>query len=56
MGIADAEERVVVAPALARGITANEAQAAYGRAMGETGLTGNALGSFGGFTIRGGGF
>lgn len=57
MGVSDADERVVVAPAFAQGMTGNEAEAAYG-----TGLSGGAYGGsgaggfgggFGGFMFRG---
>ncbi len=49
MGISDADERVLVAPSFAQGITGNEAEAAY-----RTGLTGGTFGApgigrFGGF-------
>lgn len=58
MGVTDAEDRVVVAPAIAQGITGNEAEAAYasglsGGTFGGPGMTG--AGGFGGF-IFGGGF
>jgi len=57
MGVNDADERVVVAPAFAQGMTGNEAEAAYG-----AGLSGGAYGAsgaggfgggFGGFSFRG---
>ena len=52
MGLPDAEQRVVVAPALTPGYTGNEAQAAYLR-----GLQGNfGGGGFGGGGFGGGGF
>jgi len=43
MGIADADTRVVVAPAFAQPLTGNEAQSAYA-----TGLSGGGLGGGGG--------
>jgi len=57
MGVNDADQRVVVAPAFAQGYTGNEAEAAYG-----SGLSGGAFGGsgaggfgggFGGFMFRG---
>lgn len=57
MGVRDADERVMVAPDIAQGITGNEAEAAYARGLssgtyGAPGLGG--LGGFGGFMFRGG--
>ena len=57
MGVGDADQRVMVAPALAPGLTGNEAEAAYYRGMGEGGAANNGLGvggGFGGFMFRGG--
>ena len=55
MGIADAEARVVVAPALAQGITGNEAEAAYGAGLsGSDYGAGGTGGGFGGFMFGGG--
>jgi len=48
LGIADADERVVVAPAYAPGFRATEAEAAYRR-----GLSGNDYRNFGGFSFGG---
>ena len=54
MGIADAEERVVVAPSFAQPITAEEAERAYYR--GTSGRTGAGFGGgFGGFGVGGSG-
>jgi len=57
MGVNDADQRVLVAPALAIGITGNEAEGAYHRGMsadqwGSSGMGG--MGGFGGFMFRGG--
>lgn len=57
MGVSDADQRVVVAPAFAQGLTGNEAEAAYGVGLsgagyGNTGIGGFG-GGFGGFTFRG---
>ncbi len=57
MGIADADQRVVVAPAFAQGITGNEAEASYQRGLGGAGFGAPGLGGaggFGGFMFRGG--
>ena len=56
MGIQDADQRVVVAPALTPGITGNEAENIYYQGLGTqgygaTGMRG--LGGFGGFMFRG---
>lgn len=58
MGVADAASRVVVAPALARGLEGTEAEAAAARARIPGGLTGGfgGFGNFGGFGGFGGGF
>jgi hypothetical protein len=56
MGIADADERVVVAPAFAQGFTGSEAEAAYYSGMSGSGF-GGGMGStsgFGGFMFGGG--
>jgi hypothetical protein len=57
MGVADAEKRVVVAPAWAEGFTAVEAQAVYNQALSGAGQFGGGFG-FGGFgsSFGGGGF
>lgn len=57
MGVADAEKRVVVAPAYAEGFTAVEAQQAYNAALSGAGQFGGG-GGFGGFgsSFGGGGF
>jgi hypothetical protein len=57
LGVSDADERVMVAPAFAQGITGNEAEAAYARGLssdttGVPGVGGSA--GFGGFMFRGG--
>ncbi len=54
MGIPDADQYVVVAPALAIGHTGNEAEAAYGQALGSYDHQNSGYGSFGGFMFRGG--
>jgi hypothetical protein len=51
MGIADADDRVLVAPALAPGMKAYEAESAYGATIGRQ--SGNS--GFGGFFFGGGG-
>lgn len=53
MGIADAYERVVVAPALTPGFTADEAESAYRTGIGASGM--GPGGGFGGFTTGFGG-
>jgi hypothetical protein len=55
MGVVDADERVVVAPAFAQGITGNEAEAAYrvGLGGGAYGAGNGFGGGFGGFTFGG---
>ncbi len=57
MGVSDADERVVVAPAFAQGITGNEAEAAYGVGLSGGGFGGTGIGGFGGgfggFSFRG---
>ncbi len=53
MGIADAEQRVVVAPAMAAGVTGNEAESAYRQGLGGSDY-GAGSGNFGGFLLRGG--
>jgi hypothetical protein len=50
MGVTDADDRVVVAPAYAAGMQASEAEAAYRR-----GLTETNYGNFGGFSSGGAG-
>ncbi len=58
MGVEDAEDRVVVAPALTPGATASEAEAAYRGGFGASPFGGGGLGSgggFGGFMFGGGG-
>lgn len=52
MGIADSHERVVVAPALTPGITADEAESAYHSGIGSSGM-GTPSGGFGGFMTGG---
>lgn len=52
MGTADADQRVVVAPAFAPGITGNEAEAAYRQGLGGAGF--DVTGGFGGFMYTGG--
>ncbi len=52
MGVADAHQRVVVAPALTPGFTADEAEAAYRTGIG-AGTFGTPYGGFGGFTTGG---
>ncbi len=52
MGIADAEERVLVAPEFTTGFEGSEAEAAYQRGIGTTGIGGG----FGGFFFGGGAF
>ncbi len=53
MNIADAEHRVVVAPAYASGLSGNEAESSY--SLGLTGSDyGTGSGNFGGFILRGG--
>ena len=56
MGIADADQRVVVAPAFAEGFTGSEAEAAYYGGMAGGGMGGGMGGSsgFGGFMFSGG--
>jgi hypothetical protein len=54
MGVADADERVVVAPAFVQGFTGNEAEAAYQRGLGSFDHQNAGYGSFGGFMFRGG--
>lgn len=52
MGVADADERVIVAPAVAEGLTSVEAENAYRRGMQSSagsGAFGNGFGGFGGF-------
>ncbi len=58
MGIHDADQRVVVAPALVPGLTGNEAESTYYQAMGQgNGAFGargfGGFGGFGGFMFRG---
>ena len=53
-GVADAQVRVMVAPALASGMKANEAEAAYQQGV-TSGQGGGASGGFGGFFFGGGG-
>jgi hypothetical protein len=53
MGVPDAEQRVVVAPAFAQGMRATEAEAGYRNAM-QAGSTFGAQGGFGGFFFGGG--
>jgi len=55
MGVPEAEPRVVVAPALAPGMVATEAEAAYLESIGDTGDF-NGVGGFGGFGGGIGGF
>ena len=57
MGVADAEKRVVIAPAWAEGFTATEAQQVYNQALSGAGAFGGG-GGFGGFgsSFGGGGF
>lgn len=50
MGVVDAEERVVIAPAFAEGVSAQEAMRAYTRSQGRGGR-----GGFGGGGVGGGG-
>jgi len=57
MGVADAEQRVIVAPALTPGATANEAVAAYHKGLSSSDFSGVGIGGgggFGGFLFRGG--
>ena len=49
MGIADADNRVVVAPAFAQGMTGNEAEAAYHSGLSGSGYGSSGMGGFGGF-------
>ncbi len=59
MGVEDAEQRVVVAPAYVPGMKATEEAAAYRRAIGQRGYQGFGLGPFGPFGFGmgfGGGF
>jgi hypothetical protein len=57
MGIADADERVMVAPAVATGMRASEAEAGYLNGVGGAGSNYGSNGSFGGFFFGGfGGF
>jgi hypothetical protein len=51
MGIADADERVVVAPSPAQGLRANEAESAYRNGVGTGRMNSN--GGFGGFFFGG---
>lgn len=53
MGIQDADQRVVVAPALTPGITGNEAEANYYQGLGNQGYGASGRGGFGGFMFRG---
>jgi len=56
MGVADAEQRVIVAPALTPGATANEAVAGYHRGMSSSDFSSVGIGGgggFGGFLFRG---
>jgi hypothetical protein len=58
LGVPDASQRVVVAPALAEGLTSNEAEAAYIRGFqpnSTSGAFGGGFGGFGGFGGSGGG-
>lgn len=55
LGVEDADERVLVAPAFAQGITGNEGEQAYIRALGGN-QYGGGMGGFGGFMFGGGGF
>ncbi len=54
MGIPDADQYVVVTPALATGLTGNEAEAAYGQAYNSYDHNNSGYGSFGGSMFRGG--
>lgn len=54
MGLPDADENVVVAPAFSQGLTGNEAESAYHQAMGAYDNQNGGYGSFGGFMFRGG--
>ncbi len=49
MGIEDAEQRVVVAPAFAQGITGNEAEVVYRNGLGGAGFGAPGVGGGGGF-------
>ncbi|MEE8450935.1 MAG: hypothetical protein V3R99_03440 [Thermoguttaceae bacterium] len=56
MGVADAEQRVIVAPALSPGATANEAVASYYRGLSASDTSSVGIGGgggFGGFLFRG---
>jgi len=55
LGVVDADQRVVVAPAYAPGFKGYEAEAAYGSAMGGGGRSGGYGSGFGGFFFGGGG-
>jgi hypothetical protein len=56
MGVTDADQRVLVAPALTPGLTGNEAESAYYRGVGDMGRNSGMgySGGFGGFMFRGG--
>jgi hypothetical protein len=56
MNIADASDRVMVAPALTPGFTGNEAEAAYQQGMNSSTSNQGFYGGFGGFMFGGGGF
>lgn len=49
MGVADADERVMVAPAMTPGYTSGEAQSSYARGMAADGGGASGMGGFGGF-------
>ena len=54
MGIPDADDRVLVAPAFAQGFTGNEAEAAYATGLGGSTYGDTGVGGFGGFMFRSG--
>jgi hypothetical protein len=54
MGINDAEQRVLIAPAYAAGVKATEAQSAYNRGLQGTNQNANAFGGVGGIGSAGG--
>jgi len=57
LGVADAEQRVVVSPALTAGMSSSEAEAAYQAGMQGAGSNAGGMGlggGFGGFMFRGG--
>ncbi len=54
MSIEDAEDRVMVAPAIAQGFTGSEASATYARGLGASDASPGMGGGFGGFMFSGG--